>query len=280
MRSKVLDVGCATGGLMQAMIAASFKNVYGISLSQGEVDICQRKGLKAAVCDITQRKGKNDLITLSHVLEHVPDVKPFLDALHANLAEDGYLYIEVPDASKYLNYCTSIAQGFNREHINHFDMSHLLFACLQAKLDVHSFGWYRTEGTANYDVIWAMLRSSGSLKTAINDYASSLFTKMNIIREQLSVLPSQVAVWGCGETTHLLMASMYLPGDKIRYATDTNPVFHGKKLGGCTIVAPEQFNPPPDIPIVVCSQLSQDAIIECIKRMNLKNRVVTLGDEE
>lgn len=281
--ASVLDVGCATGGLMEAFVRFGFKDVYGVSLSEGEVHRCREKGLQAEVVDIASEKRSYDLITLSHVLEHVPNVLGLLKALRNNVNPQGYIYIEVPDALRYSNSFSSVCQGFNTEHINHFDLSHLIFACMRADLSVGYQGSYyaEAEGGKFYPVIWVMVKPSESLKNSIESYAKHLKSKIQNIQANIhKSLHSykKIAIWGTGQTAKILFLSRCFEDHEIDSVTDTNPVYHKKVFAGREIVSPQNFHPSKEVPIVVCSQLSQDAIVESIRSLGLNNTIITLDD--
>ena len=288
-RGSVLDIGCATGGLMKAFIAAGHETVDGRSISEKEVAYCHSIGLVAAV---EGHPGMGylpyDLVTVCHVLEHVPDVAGFLRGVRQWVKPNGRLYIEVPDATSYTSHFTSICQGFNSEHINHFDHNHLCEALLRSGFQVLNLGHYRTPitGTENYyPCVWAIAEPrwfSPRLRTAIESYRDGLIPQLKTVGEKLKKRLEgieNIAVWGMGQTTQMLIQSGALEAFRIVAATDTNPIFHGKPIGRCTVSPPEFFHPHERIPIVVCSQNSQAAIIARIRELGLTNPIITLEGE-
>ncbi len=278
-RFSVLDVGCATGGLIQAFLDCGFPIVRGISLSRGEVDACRGKGLEAEVCDLADALNA-DLVTVSHVLEHVPDVHQFLTDLRRAACQ--FVYIEVPNALRYASCFTSVCAGFNAEHINHFDMLHLTQACTRAGIEVVAQGGYDIPigGGRVYPAIWVIGRPGhATLSEAVEEYVHVLNGQIqkvlgSLARDMENV--SEFALWGMGQTTDLLLEAGALDADGIAYATDTNPVFHGKRIGDCEVVAPESFRPPAEVPILVCSQMSQEVIVKRIRDLGLTNKVIVL----
>jgi SAM-dependent methyltransferase len=280
--ASVLDVGCATGGLIQAFIEAGFSNVEGISLSQAEVDACIAKGFKARCCGVEAwLPNKYDIVTVSHVLEHVPDVQGFLQNLKRWVNLHGSVYIEVPNAIKYVNYFSSICQGFNAEHINHFDLKHLVRACVGMEVYDKSSYESMTEGKREYPVIWVLAHPHASdLKESVVAYATLLERQMATMKAHLHDELKGVdvlAIWGMGQTTRLLVPANIIPaGVQILWATDSNPVYHWKNFEDAVVYPPEKFTPPKHVPILVCSQLSKDAVIARIKELGLTNRIITL----
>lgn len=275
----VIDIGCSTGGLLRAFERKG-ATAHGISLSQREVDACNAHGSSAEVGDVARPTRKASLVTVSHVLEHIADVRSFLKALHGWMwtAPGGHLYIEVPNAMRYADL-KGIAQGFNAEHINHFDIETLRLACSLCGFSVFDYGGYHADG---YPVIWVRCMSvmAGNIRLPIKDYARVLDHKIKDILRHLAVDLRDVtgiAVWGMGQTAIALIASGILP--YIWLATDSNPAYHRPFGNIFGVVPPDDFHPNPSIPILVCSQTAQAAIIADIKRRGLTNRIITLEVE-
>jgi len=102
---RLLDFGCGTGGFLlkaRELVATA----HGI-----EQEIClrnhhQRNGLTVFqnLSDIPGNVlcGGYDIITMFHVLEHIPDPKVILGELSKMLADDGQIIVEVPNADNAL----------------------------------------------------------------------------------------------------------------------------------------------------------------------------------
>ena len=64
---------------------------------------------------------KYDCLVLSHVLEHIYDINPFIENLKKYIKNDGYLYIEVPNMEYYKEFINfGPLQEISLEHINFF----------------------------------------------------------------------------------------------------------------------------------------------------------------
>ena len=286
----VLDVGCATGGLLRALRSAGFVHLTGISLSQGEVAACRAQDFDAEVRNISDPPdGLYDLIILSHVLEHVHEVGSFLRDLRGWFAPAGLLYVEVPDACGYVGCFQSLAQGFNQEHVNHFSLLHL-----EELLRLHRFGPLGTKGasgrgtttlagTAEYPITWVTASLlppiDGGLHERIEAYTLELNEMMNAVhrnlRKSLDGL-TQIAIWGLGQTTLQIAASGLLAHLQVIARTDSNPAFHNRVMfpGAPAAVVPERFAPPPEVPILVCSKMARDEIVATIRARGLTNRTI------
>jgi SAM-dependent methyltransferase len=100
---RLLDIGCGNG----AFLAASSAALPSWSLAGTELGEKYRKviesirGVEALhTCLPEQVPGTFDLMTMIHVLEHIPDPKSFLRGLRDKLNPEGLLLIEVPNYSR------------------------------------------------------------------------------------------------------------------------------------------------------------------------------------
>jgi len=96
-----LDIGCSAGLLLQR-----FSQAYGckpVGLEPGEAyrEYARQQGLivYATLDDLrTEHAGQFDLISIAHVLEHLPDPVGYLTDLRQNLlVPEGQLLLEVPN---------------------------------------------------------------------------------------------------------------------------------------------------------------------------------------
>lgn len=103
--SRILDIGCGLGQLINAIREKGYRNVYGIDVSEEAVSSCVRKGLSVTgISDITDYARDNqegyDLIIMSHVVEHIEKSKIIatLAAVRGMLRPTGNLVVMVPNA--------------------------------------------------------------------------------------------------------------------------------------------------------------------------------------
>lgn len=104
---KIMDFGCGTGHYLAAAKASGFE-VLGIEPDpQARTFAIEKNGVPALSRDeFIQLQDKFDLISLWHVLEHLPELNQDIERLKALLKPDGTLLIAVPnpescDASFY-----------------------------------------------------------------------------------------------------------------------------------------------------------------------------------
>ena len=146
--AKILDLGCGPGYFLDEMKQRGYTDVTGVTLSPGDVKLCEDKGHTIKRYDLSfipQKDGyydeSVDFIFLRHALEHSP--YPIFSLMEYNriLKQGGRIYIEVPapDCDRMhefnLNHYSILGQnqlaalltrtGFNIEKFNNleFDLS-------------------------------------------------------------------------------------------------------------------------------------------------------------
>ena len=116
---RILDIGCGQAGLLRMLKERYPNNLYYAADPNLDARQISEEGIQFSQT-WTDLNQKFDLIILSHVVEHIVDFSEF-SRLPDLLAEGGHIYIEVPDASRYVSY---IRQEYlyylDRLHINHF----------------------------------------------------------------------------------------------------------------------------------------------------------------
>lgn len=99
----ILDLGCGPGYFLDEMGSRGFTNTIGVTLSQGDIEICEKKGHTVKKYDLSflpQQEGyydeSVDFIFLRQALEHSP--YPVFSLMEYNriLKQGSKIYIEVP----------------------------------------------------------------------------------------------------------------------------------------------------------------------------------------
>lgn len=99
----ILDLGCGPGYFLDEMKSREYTNVVGVTLSQGDIALCESKGHVVKKYDLSflpQSDGYEDesvdFIFLRHALEHSP--YPIISLMEYNriLKQHSKIYIEVP----------------------------------------------------------------------------------------------------------------------------------------------------------------------------------------
>lgn len=127
----VADLGCGTGETVIALSKAGY-DVTGIEESKRAIS--HLKDVYPAVdwrqANLTEFLGDNtrkfDVISMFHVLEHIPYPKPLIELIDKSLSHDGLIVIEVPDArGGRARLLGSSWDYYLDHHVNYFDIRSL-----------------------------------------------------------------------------------------------------------------------------------------------------------
>jgi len=296
--ARILDIGCANGGLLLRLKRLGLQNLCGFDLPAGCVENTRKLGIAAEYGSVTDHPpgvGKFDIIILSHVMEHLRDVRLAARSVADLLKEEGRIYIEVPDASEYASHVVAPFQDFNTEHINHFSIQGM--GNLMGQMGFRGEGvgqkvfesspgmpypahygfWSKARPPIDYQI-----RRDEMLVKRIQQYialSQEMMDRMDRRLKQALAKSPEVIVWGTGQLAMKLLVETVLSSATIAAFVDGNPINVGKKLKGIEIRAPEQISGMPQ-PIVITTTLHQQAIAERIRNeLRLPNQIVFLeGD--
>jgi 2-polyprenyl-3-methyl-5-hydroxy-6-metoxy-1,4-benzoquinol methylase len=137
----LLDVGCATGGFLAEATSQGLDGV-GVELSKYAVGVARNEFnltvLQGDIYSPELEKGKYDLLTMWHVLEHLIDPLGALERACELLAPRGTLFIELPNWASLGRKVRGQAwkQLKPPEHINFFTPRSLSATVERAGFDV------------------------------------------------------------------------------------------------------------------------------------------------
>lgn len=96
---RLLDIGCGNGDFLVNARDAGW-DVAGVDPDPKAVAAAKRRGLDVSMGSVelyASTSGCFDAITLSHVLEHLHEPVPFIQAVHRLLKPDGVIFIDTPN---------------------------------------------------------------------------------------------------------------------------------------------------------------------------------------
>jgi SAM-dependent methyltransferase len=167
----ILDLGCGPGYFLDEMKVREYTNLVGVTLSPGDIALCESKGHTIKKYDLSflpQKDGYNDesvdFIFLRHALEH--SLWPFISLMEYNrvLRQFGKIYIEVP------------APDSDRKHewnLNHYSIlgkEQLVALLHRAGFDINLFNNIEFE-------LQMGKNEDGTTKTVKENYYSIVATK-------------------------------------------------------------------------------------------------------
>jgi SAM-dependent methyltransferase len=295
--ARILDIGCANGGLLQALRRLGCEAVAGLDPAIACVENTRAKGFAASVgslLSLPSNIAEYDCVVVSHVLEHVQGLTPAVNALARDLGKSARVYVEVPDARRYADFVYAPFQDFNTEHINHFSppcLDNLMMRCRFSKV----FGGtkvLRSSPHTRYPAFFGMYLNSGddtdrnaaidqhdpALESSILEYIRISARRMQEINDHLTIVlreHHEIAVWGVGQLTMKLLFYSPLKGVRIAAFADSNPSYQGRTLAGAPVVSPEYLRRV-ECPIVIASLLRDTEITIAIRRLGLENPLILL----
>ncbi|MEZ5535994.1 MAG: class I SAM-dependent methyltransferase [Thiolinea sp.] len=99
-QSRILDVGCGAGILLNSLRNIGFQNTLGIDPFNRQ-DIQYPNGLKIEKRDIFSETGEWDVIMFHHSFEHLPEQQRTLKKAYKLLTPGGIALIRIPTVSSY-----------------------------------------------------------------------------------------------------------------------------------------------------------------------------------
>ncbi len=293
-KAEVLDLGCAHGGLLDELSQRGYLNLSGMDHAASCVANINRKGFKGylgGITDIPRKTKMNfDVVIMSHVLEHLYDLKSAISNCRLLLKDGGILYVETPDATKYPEYTIVPYYFFDCEHINHFS----IFS-LRSLIQPYGFDFIKSasksffaSSTTKYPAVWALFQKTDKAEI-ISDALVDSCTKKSI-EEHIAISKTMLAnpildsfvdsrtpiiVWGAGSFAQRMIYNSSLGKCNIEHFVDNDTHKWGKTISGYEICRPQRIKDE-SIPIVVCAALFSEDICDQIKSMGIKNDIIPL----
>ncbi|OYD94319.1 hypothetical protein CDG77_11800 [Nostoc sp. 'Peltigera membranacea cyanobiont' 213] len=295
-KSSILDVGCATGRLLSLFKESGYENIQGLDPSPVCCEVAAKLyGILVQtgnLWDVEIPEKSFDCIILSGVLEHIRDLDRALSILGNMLSDDGILFIDVPDASRFSMYSDAPFQQFSMEHIN-------FFSPISLSNLVKHFGFFELLSLQE-----SYPQSANTVSTSVMGIYKKIenLAPIYIVRDQVTQLDlttyikqsqkieecihqiindvvdkgSPIFVWGTGTHTLRLMETSRLSQAKILAFIDSNHRYQGKKLFDIPIIAPDDIKNKHE-PILISSRVFQESIkIQIRDILKLENDLILL----
>lgn len=299
--ARILDIGCATGGLLAELKKRGYQYVVGSDPSPA-CAIAARKLYDldvrtAALSEHVAWTGRFDAVLLVGVLEHLRDALPAVRAAARLLHSGGLLYCAQPDVETFAECKNAPYQQFSVEHVNFFSAASLSRMMDGAGLAVRQIWNWNVEwragmtdsvvsgvfarrslerkGASPSAVAWP----SSETRIGLDRYLERCLgedQRLRAVIQQLVSSGEQVLVWGAGTLTRRLLAMTSLRDVQIVAFVDANPHVRERLLIGRPVLAPEEIGHRNET-IFVCSKPFEGEISEMIRgRLKLTNRLILL----
>jgi len=279
--------------LLKVLKERGFSNVEGRDPSPGCIraarDLYGVPGAVDTLFSIPRPGAPYEVLILIGVMEHIRDLERAVDSFHRLLGENGLVFLEVPDASRYVADLDAPFQEFSVEHINFFSETSLRnlmqahgFRALssgRAMRPQHEVTCPSTYGVFERSSASVPVQRDAETEAGLRAYIEGCKKEDARIRATIreSLRPGEkMIVWGVGTHTLRLLATGGLDPVKIALFADSNPKYQQRKLHGIPVVSPEELSNHRE-PILVSSRGFQWEIQDQIRHgLGLPNPVILL----
>jgi 2-polyprenyl-3-methyl-5-hydroxy-6-metoxy-1,4-benzoquinol methylase len=99
----VLDVGCGSGNLMEALRGSGHEDLYGVDFDPKAIRVARGAGLDVSVGEVSDIERRDfDIVLMNHVIEHLPSPEETLNEVRARLKPGGTFIIRTPNSRSFL----------------------------------------------------------------------------------------------------------------------------------------------------------------------------------
>lgn len=269
----IFDIGAFNGTFLNIARSKGYV-VYGIEPSEeGVQEVMGRYGIKIIKGFLNEEflnsfNEKFDIITISHVLEHIKEPVKFLELAVKITNPDRYIYVEVPDTNR--PFAESIADFFSNQHIMHYtegslrNIANILGLCIAT-----------VEKPQEIPVIRMLLENEKVKKYPLEneyvvnkkimeEYKSRRKKFIQDLKSRIDPIMKKVIIYGAGMHTTQLLQSGLLNNIKIDCVIDSNPKKHGMVFEEYEVQSPEILKDK-NIPVLISSYDSQEEISDYLK---------------
>lgn len=284
---KVLDIGCGVGKFL-ASLPLNIKKV-GVDIDNASIEKAIEKNndiefICSGFDDFTY-DGDIDVITMYHVLEHLPNPLETLQNLYKLSNEKTKLVVEVPIIE---NGNTNDINGFfSVQHLTHFSRNSL--KNILARSGWNILVWLEQKDyngcrvlVEKTDDISSLLSYNNKEYSNVYNYLSFWYASLEKVENRISQIDSKKCViWGGGMHLEFIYQVTSLFKNEIEFIiVDSDKNKQNKKWRGINIYSPdilETLNE--DIPLVISSYGGQYSIERAALTIGIKqNYIIKLYD--
>jgi hypothetical protein len=258
----IIDYGSGNGKLRELL---SVSELYDVD----EYDI-----------GMEQPNKKYDCLILSHVLEHIYDIDKFIETISLNINDNGFLYIEIPNA-EYYDKITDICplQEINIEHINFFSkyaLNKLLIkhnyqavSLIDDYFIIKDYKYYVIRG------LFSKNKQNASFKNYICNGREQI-SKYNFINLNKY---KNIYVYGCGQFLFKIFDNICNNTNVIN-VIDDNPCYLNKKISNVGIINYEIYSEMSnDGDVIILTSLIHDQTLKSkLQKINKNITILSVNE--
>lgn len=292
--SAILDIGASMGHFLNCFKKKGYIDLKGIEASQKAHRLAKKHyglDVTSSTLESFQTEKQYQLITLCGVLEHLTALRDKVAHMAAMLAPNGYLFIAVPDASRF----ATNRQGepfleFASEHINFFTPASLdrLLATQGFRKIAHEsatndfygnhqlMGLYCRESTGTLQIVAS---DDTAAVAAMKTYVAQGKGRLHLVDQALRPLVEArepVNIWGTGQLTARLLANSAMARLNITTFVDNNRSMQGRTYFGLPVSAPSSLAGSPQTVLIASLVHAQAIQAEARRIPGFSGRIVTL----
>ena len=288
--SHILDMGCGLGDFSKFLVNIGYENVTAMDPSTRNISIVKGKNITCFEGDCfefpSKLKGKFDIVILSHVLEHIWDMRVALENVKSMLKAGGVLYIETPDASKYADVDFPPYFFFTYEHVTHYVPDTLLniektfgLKIIQKGEYLKCESYYVLYGIFSKGQVVNELCYSDVARLAIHNYSQISKNRLCAFVSRLEESQEEIILWGIGASTAQLLSETF-DQCRVTQLIDNNLTRQGLAfmVGNKVLYTapPESISKESNAIILILPTMYKDSIRQQIREMGFRNRVIAL----
>ncbi len=292
--SSIFDIGCGIGYLLETLRTRGYGNLFGVDLSLSCVDLLNdKKGIKCeqgSVSAIPFHNQYADLVILSHIVEHLPDLETSLQNVANKLAPNGKVCVEVPDSTRFEKFSNGRPlRFFYFQHIIHFDAHHLRNLFLsKGFIEVASGSRERDDKGFVTPCIWGVYQKADTQETTympdmtlaaqINRWLDECSLDAGGVFRSLAEGQVPVYLWGIGLYAQIMLAMSPLRDCNIKAFVDKSEKMQKRTIKGRKIVSLDALKKATaDEVVVIAAIVHKDKMYQYLtEELNFKGQVILL----
>lgn len=270
----LLDVGSGDGQTLH-IIADAGAVPIGIEPAPEAVAVSVEQGFTAHEGYITRDYRLSDELfdgfVCYHVIEHVPDVRDFLQGIAFNMKPGAVGLVETPNFDQSLQ--KTRFYDIVIDHLSYFTLETLKLSAEMSGFDVLSI----EKSHADENLVMIVRRRVQTDFAPMLNQRQSLQEQLQTFVQAHHANGKRVAIWGASYQTLTLLASLSF--DKIAYVIDSAPYKQGRftPVSHLPVVSPDALQHDPIDAIIISTSRYEDEILAQIETtMDFKGEIASL----